>query len=371
MQEADLPRLTATVLWSAFALSVLFGAIANRTRFCTMGAVADIVHMGDWARMRMWVLGMAVAIIGFNGMVAMGWVQAASSIYAGRQLLWMSTLVGGAMFGFGMVLGSGCGSRSLVRLGAGNLKSLVVLVVMGVTAFATLKGLTAVWRVRTVDAVVIELPTGQDLPSLLAAALHWPVPQTALVLGVLIASLMLAWVLRDAAGRSAEVLLGGLGVGAIIVALWWVSGRLGYLAEHPETLQEAFLATNSRRMESLSLASPVAYTLDWLLFYSDASKVLTIGIVSVLGLPVGSAIVAKATGTFRWEGFGNVRDLGNHLVGASLMGVGGVTALGCTVGQGMSGISTLSLGSLLAVAAIVVGAIAGVRYQTWQIEREA
>lgn len=366
----DLAALTTTVLWSAFALALVFGAITQRVRFCTMGAVADIVNMGDWTRMRMWVLAMAVAVLGFNGMVGLGWVRAGQSVYAGPQLLWLSALAGGLMFGVGMVLASGCGSRNLVRLGSGSLKALVVVGVLGVSGFITLKGLTAVWRVATVDRVLVDLPTGQDLPSLLALWLGWPVPSVAVGLGALVGGLMLAWVLRRPEGRTAEVWLGGVGAGAVVAAMWWVSGRLGYVPEDPRTLEEAFLATGSRRMESLSLVAPVAQALDWLMFFSDQSRVLSLGVVSVVGIVLGSALVAWATGSFRWEGFGGVEDLANHLVGALLMGVGGVTAVGCSIGQGLSGVSTLSLGSGLAVGAMVVGAGLGLRYQVWRIERQ-
>jgi uncharacterized membrane protein YedE/YeeE len=122
-------------------------------------------------------------------------------------------------------------------------------------------------------------------------------------------------------------------------------------------------------MESLSFVAPVAYTLDWLMFFSDKGKLLTIGIVSVFGVVVGSAAYALLTKSFRWEGFRDAGDTANHLVGAVLMGVGGVTALGCTIGQGLSGMSTLSLTSFVAMAAIVAGAVAALRFQIWRIER--
>ena len=371
MQEAEVQALTTTVLWCAFALSALFGVLAQRTHFCTMGAIADVVNMGDWTRLRMWVLAIAVAVLGFNAMVAAGWVTARQSLYAGPQLLWLSSLVGGLMFGFGMVLASGCGSKNLVRLGGGNLKAGVVLLVLAVSGFATLKGLTAVLRVQTVDTAVLTLPPVQDLPALLAASLGLAVPQTAAVLGLVVAAVLVAWVLRRPEGRSAEVWLGGAGVGAVVVGMWWVSGRLGFVPEHPLTLEPTFLATNSRRMEALSMAAPVAYALDWLLFFSDRSKLLSIGIVSVFGVLAGSAVAALATRSFRWEGFGGVDDLANHLLGGVLMGVGGVTAIGCSVGQGLSGVSTLALGSLLALAAIVAGSVAALRWQVWRLDRQA
>ena len=166
-----------------------------------------------------------------------------------------------------------------------------------------------------------------------------------------------------------STVLPGVGVGAVVVGVWWVSGVLGHVAEDPNTLEETFLATNSHAMESLSFVAPVAYTLDWLMFFSDRSKLLTIGIVSVVGMVAGSAAHAVLTRSFRWEGFRDAQDTGHHLVGALLMGVGGVAALGCTVGQGLSGVATLSLGSLVAVAAIVAGALLALRWQVWRIER--
>jgi uncharacterized protein len=371
MQNIDMGALASQVLWAAFGLSVLFGAIAQRTHFCTMGAVADIVNIGDWSRMRMWALAIGVAMLGFNAMVGLGWVEAGKSIYAVPRLTWLSAIVGGSMFGFGMVLASGCGSKTLVRIGGGNLKSLVVFIVLGVAAFATLRGITAVARVATVDRVAVELAGGQDLPTLAAAAFGLAKAQAALLLGALIGGALIVWTLARSEGRSADVLLGGAGIGAVVAAMWWVSGRLGYVAEDPNTLQEAFVATNSQRMESLSFVAPIAYSIDWLLFFSDKSKVLTLGIVSTAGVVVGSALWALASRSFRWEGFANAEDTANHLVGAMLMGIGGVAALGCTVGQGLSGVSTLAIGSFIALASIIAGAVLGVRYQAWRIERMA
>ena len=155
------------------------------------------------------------------------------------------------------------------------------------------------------------------------------------------------------------------------MALWWVSSHWGFVAEHPQTLEPAFLVTNSRRMESFSFVAPVGYLLDWLMMFSDKNTVITLGIASALGVVCGSALVALATGHFRWEGFGGVADTAQHIAGAVVMGVGGVTALGCTIGQGLSGVSTLSLGSFIAVAAIVAGGLAALRWQVWWVERQA
>jgi uncharacterized membrane protein YedE/YeeE len=371
MTDADLAALATRVLFAAFGLGVLFGAIAQRTHFCTMGAVADIVNIGDWSRMRMWVLAIAVAMLGFNGMVALGWLKASDSLYAGSTLLWLSQIVGGLMFGFGMVLASGCGSKTLVRIGGGNLKSLVVFIVLALAAFATLKGITAVLRVATVDSVALALAGPQDLPSIAARHLGGSPARFAGGMGLLIGGGLAAWVLSRAEGRTLDVLAGGIGIGAVIVGAWWVSGRLGFVPEHPQTLEPVFIATNSQRMEAFSFVAPLAYAVDWLLFFSDKSKLLTQGIVAAAGVVVGSALVALIGRSFRWEAFRGVEDTTNHLVGAVLMGVGGVTALGCTIGQGLSGVSTLSIGSFIALASIVLGAVAALKWQVWRMERQA
>lgn len=367
MQTSELSGLYNQVLWAAFILSAIFGAIAQRTHFCTMGAVSDVVNMGDWTRMRQWGLAVAVAMLGFAALVATGQIDPSKTLYASNRLLWLSAVVGGLMFGFGMVLSSGCGSKTLVRLGGGSLKSLIVLIVMGVAAFATLKGVTAVVRVATVDQVAINFVAGSAISTWAASLFGIETRVAGLLSAGLLGGALGIWALSGRDFLRADNLLAGFGIGAVIVGMWWISGHLGYLPEHPDTLQEAFLATNSGRAEALSFVAPVAYTVDWLMFFSDKTKLLTLGIASVGGVIAGAAVVSVVTKTFRWEGFGGTEDVANHLVGAVLMGVGGVAAMGCTVGQGLSGIATLSAMSFIAVGAILVGSVAALRYQTWRL----
>ncbi len=369
MQAQEVAALAQQVLWATFTLSLVFGAIVQRTQFCTMGAVSDVVVMGDWTRMRQWGMAAGVAIIGFAVLVFAGFVNPAGTLYFSTRWLWLSGAAGGLMFGVGMVLSSGCGSKSLVRFGAGNLKSLVVLLVMATAGFATIKGVTAVARVASVDRVAVEFSAGASLPAVVASATGAGGSMSTLVPALLIGGGLLAWSLAGREFRQANNLLAGLGIGGIIVAMWWVSARMGFVNEHPETLQEAYLVTNSGRAEALSFVAPLSYTLDWLMFYSDKSKVLTLGIVSVAGTVLGSTLSACWSKSFRWEGFANTEDLANHLMGGMLMGVGGVTAMGCTVGQGLSGISTLSLTSLVAVAGIIMGSVMALRYQNWRMEQ--
>jgi uncharacterized membrane protein YedE/YeeE len=352
-------------------LAFVFGAVANRVNFCTMGAITDVVQIGDWRRMRMWLLAIAVAIAGANALEAAGLIDLSKTIYTPASVPWVSTLVGGFIFGFGMTLASGCGSKTLIRIGGGNLKSLVVLIVLGISAYMTLKGLFAVWRVNALD--IFRFDTSMlgarrsDVPSVIAALTGGG---AALRVGILaaVALILGAWTLASADFRaSREMIIGGLLVGAVIVGGWYVSGHVGYVSENPRTLEEAFAATNSGRAESFSFVAPVAYLLELLMLWSDQSRIVTFGVAGVLGMMSGSAAMALATRTFRWEGFASIEDLVNHIAGGVLMGFGGVTALGCTIGQGLTGISTLALGSIFAFLAIIAGCAAALKYQYWRV----
>jgi uncharacterized membrane protein YedE/YeeE len=371
MTDAPSTHLPALVAGLAFALAFVFGAVANRVNFCTMGAVTDIVNFGDWRRMRMWVLAIAVAIAGSTVLSQLGLVDLTRSIYTAPAVAWVSSLVGGFLFGFGMTLASGCGSKTLIRAGAGNLKSWIVLIFLGVAAYMTLKGLFAVFRVAALDPWKVVLPSpSSDLPTLAttmglgAAAKLW-VP-------FLFAGAFAVYAFADREFRtSRELVFGGLVIGLVIVGGWYVSGHVGYLAEDPATLEEKFVATNSGKLESFSFVAPVAYSLELLLLWSDQSRIVTFGIAGVLGMLVGSAAYALVSRTFRWEGFGSIEDVANHIAGAILMGFGGVTALGCTIGQGLTGMSTLAVGSILTFGAIIGGCVAAVRYQMWRLDRMA
>jgi uncharacterized membrane protein YedE/YeeE len=371
MELAEFEQLRQWVLWAAFGVGGLFGLIVQRTHFCTMGAISDVVNMGSWTRMRQWVMAVAVAMLGFHAMGFWGVIDPSQTIYASGHIIWLSALVGGLLFGFGMVLASGCGSKTLVRIGAGNLKSVVVFFVMGFAAFATMRGITAVLRVTTVDNVAFDMDGGSHIGAWLGELAGMEARTASIVSGIVLAAVMLGWVLKDQDFRSGlNNWIAGMGLGLVIVLMWWVSGSMGFVPEHPETLDAVYLATNTGRIESLTFTAPMAYTIDWLIYFSDSNKLLTISVVTVAGVVFGSFLQSRIDRSFRWEGFRDTQDTALHLAGATCMGVGGVTALGCTVGQGLSGLSTMSLTSVLAVAGIVVGAIGGFKFQMWLLERE-
>ena len=375
MNEADaaaaMSEAATAVVWGAFALAFVFGFVAQRANFCTMGAVSDIVNMGDWTRMRVWITAIGVAILGANSLAYTGLIDLSKSIYLSANFNWLSYIAGGICFGFGMTLASGCGSKTLLRIGGGSLKSVVVFLVLGVAAYMTLKGLFGVWRVNLLDPVRVTLAGTQDLPSLLARASGVDKKVLQIALALLLGGGLLVFAFKPREFRNANNIMSGIVLGLVITGGWYLSGRIGYIAEDPKTLEEAFIATNSGRMESLSYVAPIAYTIEWLMFFSDKSRVVSFGIASVFGLILGSLVYSVATRTFRWEGFRDAEDTANHLIGGVLMGFGGVTALGCTVGQGLTGVSTLALGSFVALAAIIAGSWAAFKYQIWRVENSA
>ena len=367
----DVEKLQRLVPALAFVLALVFGAVAQRVNFCTMGAVSDVANFGDWRRMRMWLLAIATAMAGTAVLTWAGLIDIRKTFYTPAQVPWLSCIVGGFLFGFGMTLSSGCGSKTLLRVGAGNMKSLIVMIFLGLSAYMTLRGVLAPPRVNYLDrlrldvaplgAVSSDLGTIGNAVGLGEAARLWIPFLFAIAIGAFV------FASRDFR-QSRDMLFGGLVIGLVIVGGWYISGHLGFVAEDPNTLEERYVGTNSGRMESYSFTAPVAYLIELLMLWTDRSRLVTFGIAGVLGMIVGSTAVALATRTFRWEGFANREDLANHVVGGTLMGLGGVTALGCTIGQGLTGISTLAIGSILAFLAIIGGCLAATRYQIWRIE---
>lgn len=354
-------------------IGAAFGAVAARTNFCTMGAVSDIVNMGHWGRMRMWLLAVAVAVAGTAALQWTGLAEVADSLYRRPAIAWLSLLAGGTLFGVGMSLAGGCANKNLVRAGGGSVRSLVVLTFVAIASYMTLKGLFGQWRARWLDPLRIDLGArgwaDQGLDTALARATGIDPKAALLGVAAAIALALAAFVFKDRRFRANGVQVGSaIVLGLLVVAGWYVTGRLGF-GENPDTLENMFFATNTRTLESLSFVAPLAYALELMMLWTDASLRLTFGIASVLGVAAGSLAYALAAGQFRWEGFASVADLRSQLAGAVLMGFGGVTALGCTIGQGLSGLSTLAIGSFVAVGGIIAGSVATLKWMLRQAER--
>lgn len=371
----DAPHLAATVAWGGFALAFVLGLVASRANVCAMGAISDVVNMQHWGRMRTWMLAVAVAIVGASLLHAFGLVDLSKSIFQRPRVNWLSALVGGFAFGVGMTLAGGCANKTLIRIGGGSLRSLVVFVFLGFSAYMTLRGLFGQWRATLLDPVALDLTRfgfkGQDLPTIVAAAAGVDPRTTLFALAAVVAGGLLIFVFSDGRFRQrGDQVVAGVLIGLIVTGAWYLTGHIGY-AENPDTLEMTFFGTNSHAAESVSFVGPIAYTLELLLFWTDKSLGVSFGIATALGIIAGALVWALYTKRFHLEGFANASDTWHHLVGAMLMGFGGVTALGCTFGQGITGVSTLSVGSFLTICAIVAGAIVTMKYQYWRETREA
>ena len=247
---AHLASLVVT-LWVCSGL--VFGAVAHKTNFCTMGAVSDVVNVGDWGRMRMWLLAIAVAVAGANALDWVGLVDLSRSAYPAARCPWIAYIVGGFLFGIGMTLASGCGSRSVVRVGGGNLKSLVVLVFLAISADMTLHGPFAPARVDVSSAVAMNFDQGQDLPWVVATQFGVGRHGLQLWITALIVIPLVFFVFKDRSFRATrEQVIGGSVIGLVIVGGWYVTGHIGFIAEDPDTLQEAYLGSKTARPESLT-----------------------------------------------------------------------------------------------------------------------
>jgi hypothetical protein len=320
----------------------VLGGVAAATSFCTFGGVVDWVRRHDTRRARAWALATATAVAVAQAAEASGTVALGTSFQRAPTLFWLGALLGGALFGWGMTLTGGCGLRLLVRLGGGSLRALVALLALGLAAYATQRGLVAPLRLW------LEAHTGWDLAALsaqgqgltdLAAAAGLP-RQTVLPLLAGAAVLGLGgWALADAGFRaSPRHWVSGLVVGLTVGAGWLVSGVAGADEFEPQPLR------------SVSYAAPVGATLAYAMTATGAS--IDFAVASVVGTALGAALAFRLGAGYA-EGPTGSRELNRHLAGGTLMGIGGVLAGGCTIGQGITGLSTLSLGAVLATAAIV------------------
>lgn len=334
-------------------IGLVFGAVVQRTGFCTMGGISDFVLMGDGGRLRAWLLATAVAIIGTHALYFGGAIDIDKSIYLTSNLGWLGAILGGVMFGFGMTQTGGCASRTLARLGAGNLKSLVVLLVLGMVAYMTLRGLIAPARVQLENVANIDLKArglqNQNIGTMLGALVGIKGGSARAIAAAVAVAFLLWFCFKDAAFRgSAPDIVAGLVIGLATVAGWWVTGVLAADDFNPVPLT------------SVTLVAPVGESLQYLMTFTGAT--INFGIAVAGGIIAGSFLMALACGTFRIESFSDRDDLIRHLSGAALMGLGGVLALGCTIGQGVTGMSTLALGSVLAWLSILGGGYFGIKY---------
>lgn len=380
------------LLLSTFVISVILGAVVNKTNFCTMGAVSDMVNMGDYDRFRAWLLAIAVATIGVSIFEYMELVNVTDTFppYRDTRLIFVENILGGILFGIGMTFASGCGNKTLIRIGGGNIKSIFVFIVIAVIAYYMTnpfpnsdKTLYSVLFYDWVSPLAITLESNQDIGALIGGAENTHTMR--LVAGLAAAAGMLFYIFKAVDFRSSkDNILAGVVIGLIIFTAWYISSNItinaddssyslsdyysewDMLAEDDEGKPDTGRALSS---QSFTFINPIGQTYGYIKEGLD-SALLTFGLVSVFGVILGSLLWALISRSFRFEWFFDLKDFLNHFFGAILMGFGGVLALGCTVGQGITGMSTLALGSILTFISIVFGSALTMKIQYYKLVYE-
>lgn len=342
----------ATSSWflplAGLVAGICMGFVARWQHFCTMSALERHWHAGDSSGVRTWVLAAAVALVATQALQFAGLVDTRASFYLSPNLAWTGAIIGGLAFGFGMALVGTCGFGALVRLGGGSLRSLIVLTVLGLSALSAQRGLVAQGRVEIVDRLAADLSFAgdQSLGSIASALtgidLH-------LAVAAMVAIAMLGWVFAGRSYRSRHALIATGAVIGLVVAFGWLATTLA--TRHSfEPVQ----------IESASFVVPVADSILQLVTFTGVLPDYGVGLVA--GVVIGAALCAWRRRDVRWEACDDARELGRHLAGGFLMGTGGVFALGCTIGQGVSAVSVLAISAPLAMASIVLGARLGLAY---------
>jgi uncharacterized membrane protein YedE/YeeE len=325
------------LLWSGLVLGLLFGINGQWSGFCLNRALKEGWDSGARQKAQSFALALVVSMLGAQTLSAFEIVNLSTSIYRGNGASWLFVILGGLMFGYGMMLANGCGARAVVLLGQGNLRSFVVLLCLGISAYITLTGLLAPLRLTLAQAT--SLPAHGFFE--FEATTRW------IAIGLLALVLLVFVFWKGSIFQHKKDLASGLFVGLLITAGWWVTGWLG--------LDEFEPAPSA----SFTFIAPVGETIQYSMIATGMR--LGFGVTVMVGVVLGSFLAAKLFKTFRLQGFSTPNDMLRYMGGGTLMGVGGALAMGCSIGQGLTGFSTLTYASMLAFAAILLGARLAVR----------
>jgi uncharacterized membrane protein YedE/YeeE len=337
---------TQLVILAGLAIGLVYGSVGLLSGVCLMSSMRGFLAEGDGRLVRSYALAIAVAVAASQFLAGSGVVDLGKSIYLQQSFSVPVLFLGGLLFGYGMVLSNGCGSRALVLLGRGNLRSFLVVIVLAIAAQMTLKGLIAPARIALVQASQITVSTN-SLPSMLAMFGLTETLSRTVAAAVIVVALTLFAFAHPAFRRSPGQIAAGVIVGLLVAGGWYATGYLGADDFNPVPVT------------SLTFVAPIADALQYAMLSTGLT--LNFGIATVAGVLTGSLATAIATGRFHLEGYSSPRHMLRSGSGAALMGIGGVMAFGCSIGQGLTGVSTLALGSFVAVAGILLGTTAGLR----------
>jgi uncharacterized membrane protein YedE/YeeE len=336
----------ALSLWAGFFIGIAFGATVQRTGFCLNTAFRGLLVTGDRRKFSGFLLAMAVAVFATQTFEALGLIDLRRAVYLSATTSWLTIPIGGAIFGYGMITANGCGARSIVLLGQGNLRSLVVLLCLGIAAYATLSGVIAPLRIAIAGATPMAFDRPPSIPRYLEPSLG--IYASRLVPALVLSAALAAVAFGNSAFRnSPRDIIGGAVVGVLICAGWLATGYLG-----ADDFEPAPIA-------SLTFIAPVGETIQYAMLATGMR--LSFGVAVVCGVFLGALVSAFATRTAELQGFSRPTQMLRYMAGGAMMGIGGALALGCSIGQGLTGFSTLAFASFLALAGIAAGSTLALR----------
>ena len=355
--------ITTTLLIYTSILGFILGYVVNKTNFCTMGAVSDLVNIGDDSRLKAWLLAITTAIIGVTTLEYLGIVDVSDSRipYRNSVFFWPRYIIGGIMFGIGMTLASGCGNKILIRIGGGNLKSIFVLLVAGLMALLMTRTdfygtIFHSWmNPISPDLAKLGIPD-QSVQTIFASLSNIDTSNIiiTLLIPLIICFFLLKYILSSYSSLSSDNILSGIVVGLVVTFAWLISGgELGQAwIENNDFLDTPYPSVG---VQSFTFINPMGEVLIYTSSIFD-NFYLTFGVTALISTIIGSFVYSLISNNLRIEWFANRHDFYRHLIGAVLIGIGGVLSLGCTIGQCVSGVSTLSIGSIITLVSIIFGA---------------
>ena len=343
-------------------LGFILGFVASKTNFCTMGAVSDWVNIGDLSRFKSWMFAAAIAILGVTVFEFLSYFDLNNSRipYRNSVFSWPRYVLGGLMFGVGMTYASGCGNKVLIRIGGGNLKSIVVLLIAGLMAYIMTRTdfygiIFHSWMNPISPDLAILGIEDQSLSTIMSSIIFTAnTVYYKLTIGLLVGFIFMYYIFRSGSFvKNIDNVIGGFIVGSVVVLAWYLTGS---------TLGQEWIETNDFLdsplpgvgVQSFTFINPMGESI---IYFSKSADIyyLTFGVTALLSVILGSFVYSIMSRSFRMEWFQSKEDFKRHMIGAVLIGIGGVLSMGCTIGQGVSGVSTLAIGSFITLTSIVIG----------------
>ncbi len=334
-------------------LAIFWSIILHNSRFCTLGAITDILNFASYKRLQMFILSISVAIIATQSLLYFGLINYSHSPYANNgSISWAAHVIGGLIFGTGMLLCSGCPTKQCTLTGGGNIKSLMILIIIAISAQISLSGILAEFRAFLQNSPLL------TIKSMYIKNIDYKI---GIIIGVFL--FLFTVILMFKNNKECKPIIYSILIGLIVAVMWYIAGNLAFIEQDESTLDYAYLYNSSRNIQTLSMLLPLASLFDWLMYASDSMRILNLNTMLILGLIIGSSFIALFN-KFKFKNSTNNKnkpqvynDIIESIIGAIFIGFGGVLAMGCSVGQGLSAMSFLNMGAIFSLISMYLGVL--------------